>query len=265
VFPEATVRSQVLKPPYVYRWAVLISATVVLAALVLRGFQPDPAVADKGHAAPKPAPAKQVRSVAPDVIRQLDAADPADKVVALTFDDGPHPEQTQQVLDLLAEHHAVATFCMVGTQVRRYPELVREVVDAGMRLCNHTVHHDERLATRPPAAIENELRDASAALRDAAGVDARIDYFRAPGGNWTPALAQTAARHGMRPLGWSVDPRDWSGPGVAKIVAAVETRVRPGSVVLMHDGGGRRDQTVAALRTLLPWFDAHGYRFTFPA
>jgi peptidoglycan-N-acetylglucosamine deacetylase len=257
------VRSKVLQPPYIYRWAVLVAATVILAALVLRGFQPDPAAADKAPAAPpKPAPAKQVRPVASDVVRQLDAAG---KVVALTFDDGPSPAHTPQVLDLLAEHHAVATFCMVGSQVRRYPDLVRQVVDAGMRLCNHTVHHDERLATRPAAVIDKDLTDASAALRDAAGDDVPIDYFRAPGGNWTKPLAKTAAGHGMRPLGWSVDPRDWSRPGVKKIVTAVERNVRPGSVVLMHDGGGRRDQTVAALRTLLPWLTGQGYRFTFPA
>jgi peptidoglycan-N-acetylglucosamine deacetylase len=263
VFPEATVRSQVLQPPYIYRWAVLIATTVILAALVLRAFQPDPAVADKAPAArPKPAVAKQVRPVVPDVIRRLDTAD---KLVALTFDDGPNPAQTPQVLDLLAEHHAVATFCMVGSQVRRHPDLVRQVVDAGMRLCNHTVHHDERLATRPPAAIDKELADASAALRDAAGDDVPVDYFRAPGGNWTTPLEKTAARQGMRPLGWSVDPRDWSRPGVKKIVAAVQQNVRPGSVVLLHDGGGTRDQTVAALRTLLPWLTEQGYRFTYPA
>ena len=263
MFPEATVRSQVLQPPYIYRWAVLIAATVILAALVLRAFQPDPAAADKAPAAPpKPAPVKQVSPVAADVIRQLDTTG---KIVALTFDDGPDPEQTPQVLDLLAEHGAVATFCMVGAQARRHPDLVREVVDAGMRLCNHTVHHDERLATRPAAAIEKELLDAGAALRDAAGADVPIGYFRAPGGNWTEPLAKTAAQHGMRPLGWSVDPRDWSRPGVKKIVAAVEKNVRPGSVVLLHDGGGKRDQTVAALRTLLPWLTDQGYRFTYPA
>lgn len=263
VSPEATVRSQVLKPPYIYRWAVLVSATVILAALVLRAFQPDPATADKAHVTQaKPAPVKRVEPVAPEVIRQMDTGD---KVVALTFDDGPHPGQTPQVLDLLAEHHAVATFCMIGEQVRLHPDVVRQVVDAGMRLCNHTVHHDEQLARHPPAAIDEELTDASAALRDAAGTDVAIRYFRAPGGNWTRPMRNIAARQGMRPLGWSVDPRDWTRPGAAKIVSAVEKSVRPGSVVLMHDGGGVRDQTVAALRTLLPWLEDQGYRFTFPA
>lgn len=259
------MRSQVLQPPYIYRWAVLIGATVgatvLVTALVLRAFQPDPDVADRAQVASRPAPAAKAGPVPAGLIRQLPTTD---RVVALTFDDGPDPEYTPRVLDLLAEHDAVATFCMVGSRVRAHPELVGEVADAGMRLCNHTVHHDERLARRPPAAIEKELVEASAALRAAAGADAPVDYFRAPGGNWSPPLRHTAARYGMRPLAWSVDPRDWSRPGVPAIVAAVERDVRPGSVILLHDGGGRRDQTIGALERLLPWLAAHGYRFDFP-
>jgi peptidoglycan/xylan/chitin deacetylase (PgdA/CDA1 family) len=255
------VRSQVLRPPYVYRWAVLIASTVLLVALALQALQPDPVVADRANVAPSAAPVRKPAPVAPDVVRQLRTTD---KVVALTFDDGPHQDYTRQVLEVLADHHAVATFCMVGKQVREHPDVVREVVDAGMRLCNHTVSHDEQLSRRSAAAIERELVEASDLLRDAAGDDVGIRYFRAPGGNWTPTLEHTAARHGMRPLGWSVDPRDWSRPGVAKIVAAVRQNVRPGSVILLHDGGGRRDQTVAALRILLPWLAGQGYRFDFP-
>lgn len=196
------------------------------------------------------------------MIRQIRTGD---RVVALTFDDGPHPEQTRQVLDLLAEYHAVATFCMVGKEVRAHPDVVRDVVRAGMRLCNHTVHHDEGLARRPAADIEQELLEAGDDLREAAGEDVPIEYFRAPGGTWSTPMRHLAARHGMHPLGWSVDPRDWSRPGAAAIVASVERAVRPGSVVLLHDGGGRREQTVAALRQVLAWLTGEGYRFGFPA
>lgn len=256
------MRSQVLRPPYVYRWAVLIASTVLLAALAIRALQPDPEVADRAHVAPSAAPEKKPPPVAADVVRQLRTTE---KVVALTFDDGPHRDYTREVLEVLADHHAVATFCMVGKQVAAHPELVREVVDAGMRLCNHTVGHDEQLSGRTEAAVERELVDANDLLHDAAGDSAEIRYFRAPGGNWTRVVERTAARHGMRPLGWSLDPRDWARPGVAKIVAAVRENVRPGSVILLHDGGGRRDQTVAALRILLPWLAGQGYRFDFPA
>jgi peptidoglycan/xylan/chitin deacetylase (PgdA/CDA1 family) len=261
VRPEATLRSQVLQPPYIYRWAVLIAVTVILVAIVLQAFRSGPGVEDKAHVAPSAAP-KPPAPVPARVIRQLPGGD---RVVALTFDDGPHPQQTPQILDLLAEHHAVATFCMVGTQARAHPELVRRVVGAGMRLCNHTVHHDEKLARHSGPVIERELNEASDALRDAAGDDVPIRYFRAPGGNWTPALERIAAGHGMRPLAWSVDPRDWSRPGVDTIVTSVQQHVRPGSVILLHDGGGRRDQTVAALARLLPWLADQGYRLDFPA
>lgn len=255
------MRSRVLEPPYVYRWAVLLTAVVLVVTVVVQAFRADPVVADRAHAPPRPAPAKKARPVSAALIRELPEAG---RTVALTFDDGPHPGHTPRVLALLAEHHAVATFCMVGAEARRHPDLVRDVVDAGMRLCNHTVRHDERLSRRPPAAIERELVAASADLRAAAGDGVPIGYFRAPGGNWSPHLTRLAAAHGMRPLAWSVDPRDWSRPGVAAIVAAVERAVAPGSVILLHDGGGRRDQTVAALERLLPWLIRQGYRFVFP-
>lgn len=255
------MRSQVLKPPYVYRWAVLIAGVVLIIALVLQALRPDPEVADRAHVAPPAAAAKKPAPVAADVVRQLRTGD---KVVALTFDDGPHAEYTHQVLDLLAEYDAVATFCMVGAQVRLHPDVVGDVVDAGMRLCNHTVRHDERLSRRPAAAIERDMHETNDLLHAAAGDDTPIRYFRAPGGNWTPAVERAAARNGMRPLGWSVDPRDWSRPGAAAIVAAVKRTVQPGSVILLHDGGGRRDQSVAALRVLLPWLAGQGYRFDFP-
>lgn len=259
------MRSRVLEPPYVYRWAVVLMTVTLFSALVLHscgadsGGSAEPARARVAHT---PAPAKKAGPVSSDLIRRMPTHD---RVVALTFDDGPHPEHTPQVLELLAEHHAVATFCMVGTQVRAHPDLVRDVVDAGMRLCNHTVRHDPRLSRRPVAAIEKEMLDASDAMRDAAGEDVPIDYFRAPGGNWTRPIERTAAQHGMRPLGWSVDPRDWSRPGVDKIVTAAARNIRPGSVVLLHDGGGRRDQTVAALARLLPILVERGYQFDFPA
>ncbi|MPZ79529.1 MAG: polysaccharide deacetylase family protein [Actinophytocola sp.] len=259
------MRSQVLQPPYVYRWGVLITAVVTVVVAVFLALRANPSAAEQ---APKPPPtpaatraATAAAAVPADLVGQTATTD---RVVALTFDDGPHPTHTRQVLNLLAEHHAVATFCMVGAQVRRYPELVRLVVDAGMRLCNHTVDHDENLARNAEPVIERKVLDASADLRAAAGDDVPIGYFRAPGGNWSDPLRRVVAEHGMKPLSWSVDPHDWSRPGVARIVAVVKQNVRPGSVVLLHDGGGRRDQTVQALRELLPWFVAQGYRFAFP-
>jgi peptidoglycan/xylan/chitin deacetylase (PgdA/CDA1 family) len=183
-------------------------------------------------------------------------------VVALTFDDGPDPRWTPQVLDLLAEHGAVATFCVVGEKAAKHPELVRRVVEAGMRLCDHSHTHDDQLPTRSVERMTEEILDTHRDLVDLAAVP--VPYFRAPGGNWSDPMLQMAADAAMQPLGWSVDPRDWRKPGAAAIVAAVQDQVHPGAIVLLHDGGGQRGQTVAALEQLLPWLTAQGYAFGFP-
>jgi peptidoglycan-N-acetylglucosamine deacetylase len=200
-------------------------------------------------------------AVSADLVRHTARTD---RVVALTFDDGPDPEHTPQVLALLAQYRVVATFCMIGAQATRHPELVRTVVAAGMRLCDHTVTHNPYLAHQPEPQIETEIVGGRAELLAAAGSGVTIDYFRAPAGRWSEPMQRIAARHGMKPLAWSVDPRDWSRPGVAWIVTTVQHQVQPGAVIVMHDGGGRRDQTVAALAELLPWLVAQGYQFDVP-
>jgi peptidoglycan/xylan/chitin deacetylase (PgdA/CDA1 family) len=191
----------------------------------------------------------------PAVVTGVEGAPPIARTVALTFDDGPDPRWTPQVLDLLARHHAVATFCLVGENATRHPELVRAIVDAGMQLCDHS-HRHEIDPSRPGAGMAHDD------LATLAGTD--VPWFRAPGGVWSAAVQRAAADHGMRPLGWNVDSRDWTRPGVAAIVERVQQQVRPGAVALLHDGGGRRDQTVAALEELLPWLAARCYATTFP-
>ena len=185
------------------------------------------------------------------------------KVVALTFDDGPTARYTPQILDVLARNHAVATFCEIGQQARAQPALVRRVVAGGHRLCDHTITHDPRIGSRPPAVIDQQLRTSRDVLRAASG-GADVDYFRAPNGVWTPALVRVSAQDGMQPLGWAVDTRDWTRPGAPALVDLVKRHVRPGAIILFHDGGGPRDQTVAAVRQLLPWLSAQGYSFVLP-
>lgn len=221
-----------------------------------------------GHlpsATPPPPPPDVPTPVAPvtsTVLTEVADVAPGDRVVALTFDDGPDPRYTPRVLELLRAHGAVATFCVVGRQVDAHADLVRAIADAGMRLCDHSHSHDEALATRPPAQITGEIIGTRDAMWSA--TDVQVPYFRAPAGNWSPEVARVAAEGGMQPLGWTVDPRDWRRPGVDAIVATVQQKVRPGAVILLHDGGGNRDQTMAALEQLLPWLTAQGYRFVFP-
>jgi peptidoglycan-N-acetylglucosamine deacetylase len=188
--------------------------------------------------------------------------------IALTFDDGPDPTWTPQVLDLLDQYHAKATFCLVGTNAKAYPALVRRIAADGHALCDHTMHHDERLPDRPAATRHAEIEDGRAAIL-AAAPDARVPYYRAPGGafsrpgNDPDSVQKIAAALGMQSLAWSIDTVDWTRPGTAAIVAAVE-RAGSHDVVLLHDAGGNRDQTVAALRIVLPWLVAHGYQFDLP-
>ncbi|MER8182456.1 polysaccharide deacetylase family protein [Kitasatospora sp. NPDC094015] len=187
------------------------------------------------------------------------------RTVALTFDDGPGPA-TGQILDLLARYHARATFCQIGPNAAAAPATVRRIVAEGHRLCDHTVHHPQPMHTLPHDRQVAEITAAQDMITTAAGgAGGPIAWFRAPGGDFTAENEQIAAEHGMRSLSWSVDPRDWARPGAAAIVAAVQRGLRPGAVVLLHDGGGDRSQTVAALRQLLPWLVAQGYGFDLPA
>jgi peptidoglycan/xylan/chitin deacetylase (PgdA/CDA1 family) len=181
--------------------------------------------------------------------------------VALTFDDGPSAGYTPQVLDVLAAHSVRATFCLVGTQAQRFPELVRRIVAEGHALCNHSTRHDN-LSQRTAEEIRADLTATNDIIR-AAVPGAPVPYFRAPYGAWGGSAA-VAAELGMARLGWTVDPRDWSRPGAEAIVTAVREQLRPGGIVLMHDAGGDRSQTVQALAALLPSLLEEGWTFTFP-
>lgn len=237
--------------------ALVLGLVAPLAPATLR---PEPAVA-------RPAPAPVYLPPAavnprPAVLNETRNRPAGTRTVALTFDDGPDPHWTPRVLELLARHRAVATFCLVGDMTDGREQLVRQIVAAGMRLCAHSRTHDLELPARPSAQIIDEVVAVQTELATTSATD--IAYFRAPGGNWSPEIVHLAAAHGMQPLGWSVDTFDWRRPGAGAIVAAVTEQVRPGAIVLLHDGGGNREQTIAALERLLPWLVEQGYLFTFP-
>jgi peptidoglycan/xylan/chitin deacetylase (PgdA/CDA1 family) len=182
--------------------------------------------------------------------------------VALTFDDGPDPEQTPQLLDLLAQQQVKATFCLVGFRARDHPELVRRIVAEGHTVCNHSWQHLIDLGMRPADVIANDLKATNDAIY-AAAPDAKIRYFRAPGGNFTPPLVGLARAQGMTSIYWDVDPRDWDhrknsdDVHIARVIAEIQASTRPGAIVLSHDN--RQPDTIQAYRTLLPWLKA---RFT---
>ncbi|WP_042384791.1 polysaccharide deacetylase family protein [Streptacidiphilus melanogenes] len=187
-----------------------------------------------------------------------------EKTVALTFDDGPSPQWTPQILALLAKYHAHATFCEIGPEAQAAPAVVKQVLAGGNRLCDHSVHHNEAMSTRGLAYETNEIVGAKQMIEQAGGPGTEVSWFRAPGGDFTPEIRGISAKNGLRPLAWSIDTNDWKRPGVASIVADVKKNVRPGSIILMHDAGGNRSQTVAALGQLLPWLMQQGYSINFP-
>ncbi|WP_370350640.1 polysaccharide deacetylase family protein [Catenulispora sp. EB89] len=184
-----------------------------------------------------------------------------DKAIALTIDDGPSSKYTPQVLALLAQYKIPATFCMIGESADKHASLVAEVSAAGHLVANHTWTHPN-LSKMTAAHVTAEIERTNDAITK--GGAKQPVLFRAPGGNWSPTVFQVCAKLGLRPLDWSVDPRDWSRPGTDHIVQNVLSHTKTGSIILEHDGGGDRSQTVAALQRFLPQLLEAGYHFVQP-
>jgi peptidoglycan/xylan/chitin deacetylase (PgdA/CDA1 family) len=201
--------------------------------------------------------------VKPVAVTIVHASDKGARGVNITIDDGPDPVWTPQVLDVLREYGVKATFCMVGTQAQAHPDLVKKVVAAGHRLCDHSVSHDTAMDKKSEAYQSQEILGAERMITEASG-GVRPMYYRAPGGAFTPYSRKLAASHGMRPLGWNVDSKDFERPGTDAIVATVERELPNGPTLLFHDAGGDRSQTVEALRRILPQLKQQGYSFGFP-
>ncbi|MQY05657.1 polysaccharide deacetylase family protein [Actinomadura macrotermitis] len=182
---------------------------------------------------------------------------PPPNSIALTIDDGPSPLWTPRVLDLLDEHDIKATFFIIGEQVEEFPKLTRRIADAGHQVCNHTMTHPD-LSFAAAKKVKHEIVEAHDKIAQVTGVVPT--FFRAPGGGWSKRVYETIAEHGMLPIDWSVDPRDWSRPGVGSIRRNLLTG-KAGNILLCHDGGGDRSQTLAALKTVIPKMKRRGLNF----
>jgi membrane peptidoglycan carboxypeptidase len=182
------------------------------------------------------------------------------KRLALTFDDGPSAD-TPAVLDLLAKYHIKATFCIVGENATWYPATVKRIVAEGHALCNHSMHHDD-LGAMSDAKARADIEAADAAIA-AAVPGETVTYYRAPYGDFG-RTAKIAASMGHTPLGWLVDPDDWTLPGASVIAQRIGDGLTPRAVVLVHDGGGDRKQTVTALTGLIPKLLGEGWQFDLP-
>jgi peptidoglycan/xylan/chitin deacetylase (PgdA/CDA1 family) len=185
---------------------------------------------------------------------------PLPGAVALTFDDGPHPEGTPAVLEILREHQAVATFFLVGEQVRRTGSVRDEILAAGHAIAVHGDRH-RTLMRLTPGAARSDLDRAAATIGEAA-----LPVHRAPYGIYTPAALAEVRRRGWTPLLWSRWGRDWQARATPPSVAAQVTRaLRPGDVLLLHDADdysapGSWRMTVRALPRILEAITAAGLR-----
>lgn len=179
--------------------------------------------------------------------------------VFLTFDDGPHPRHTSELLTLLAAHGARVTFFLIGEKVRAYPQLLRDIHGAGHAIGNHTMHH-RRLWWQGRAAVLEEIRAAQSVIEDGAGVAVR--YFRPPYGALSPAVVAAADQASLRVAMWSCSPLDFRRANDPQAIAtALAEHVRGGDLVLLHDGHACAPATLAALRATLPLLKEKGYRF----
>ncbi|MBG6184246.1 endo-1,4-beta-xylanase [Arthrobacter sp. CAN_A214] len=225
------------------------------------------APADGGTWQPTPDPAFRPGGAENPTTTPLASARGTGNAVALTFDDGPNPGETTAVLDLLRDQDISATFCIIGQNVQAPggAELLRRIVAEGHTLCNHGTSFAD-MGSWTQAQIEADLKENLRIIRDAAGDPAlQVPYFRAPNGSWG-ATGEVAAALGMQPLGLGNVIFDWDGNDLSEetLTANLRAAFTPGAVVLVHDGGGDRANTVRAVTTVVTEKLAEGWSFTLP-
>jgi peptidoglycan/xylan/chitin deacetylase (PgdA/CDA1 family) len=176
--------------------------------------------------------------------------------VALTFDDGPS-EHTPAILRILRRTHTPATFFVIGRLASRYPRLIVAEARAGFEIGDHTETHPY-LAGLPAAAQATQITTAADAIRHAGGPTPRL--FRPPYGSFDRSTVAKLRQQGMLMVLWSADTKDYARPGVGKIVYTALSGAQPGAIIVMHDGGGDRRQTVAALPRIIRGLRRRGYR-----
>ena len=182
----------------------------------------------------------------------------AEKVVALTFDDGPHPKYTEQILDLMDQYGAKGTFFLVGEQAEKNPQIVLRMYEDGHEIANHTYTHP---FTKSVSTIIKEIDQTNEVLFGITGYSPKL--FRPVEGYYTDQLVNEVVKKGYKMVMWSwhQDTEDWRDPGVNHIVRKVLNGIKGGDIVLFHDGGSDRTQTVKAIEIILPELQKQGYRF----
>ena len=186
-----------------------------------------------------------------------------ERIVALTFDDGPNPDATPRILDALREADVKATFFLLGKHVDRWPDIARRVADDGHVVANHGWHH-RKLHRATPALVRRDLEMGTASIERA--THARPRLFRAPHGFRAPWVTPIASSLGQRTVGWSLGVWDSDRPGAEVIARKAIDGARPGSILLLHDGDGYdplgdRTQTADAIPAIVSGLREKGYSF----
>ena len=186
-----------------------------------------------------------------------------EKIVAITFDDGPHPVFTPQILDILGKYNAKATFFVAGNKVKRFPDVLKRQMEEGHEIANHTFNHiyNGRITE---AKLTEELVLTDAIIEKTVGI--KPNLYRPVGGLYNDTIINTAVKNGKLVVLWSwrMDPKDWRNTSASEISRIVTNDVQPGNIILLHDWHGTEDskisQTVRSLETILRYLSENGYK-----
>lgn len=198
-----------------------------------------------------------------EIIQYYNADTHGDKVAAITIDDGPWDSNTETILNILKDNDAHATFYTIGDQIASHADIVKRAHDEGNEIATHTWDHaagsGQGVSLNLMATQErlDEVNKGNQAIQDATGAPGS-KYFRAPGGNFNVEVAHDLSPLISGEIGWNIDTLDWKRPGTETIASRIKS-AKPGEVILMHDGGGDRSQTVAALQEAIPYLKSQGY------
>ncbi len=178
------------------------------------------------------------------------------KRIALTFDDGPHPQHTREIISILEDYGVKATFFVIGKNAEEYPDIVKKEAENGYEIGNHTYTHP-KIPKISPLSLENEIEKGEDALFKITGE--RPAIFRPPGGFCNKDVGNVALKKNYSIILWTVDTRDWEIPSTEKIVATVKKNIRPGAIILFHDYVFGESNTPEALRIIVPYILSEGY------
>ncbi|HEY7127450.1 MAG TPA: polysaccharide deacetylase family protein [Ktedonobacterales bacterium] len=238
--------------------ALIGAAPVLLAACGVAQQHPSPTSAvptSTGMSTDTPAPSPTPE---PPLVYLTAHGNPDLPEIALTFDDGPALQYTEDILQVLRSHHVKATFFMLGRWVQQYPDLAREVVADGHAVGDHSWSHADLTQISASQAMQ-ELTSTRDIIQQVTGV--KTTLFRPPYRAYNRQILDLASSLHLSTILWSIDPHDWEMPGVGPIISTALGNAQNGAIILMHDGGGDRSQTVTALSSVIEQLQAQGFSF----